>query len=407
MDLCSTFFTHTSYKGLKMRNTILYVGGFRLPNFNASAVRVMENAWLLKHLDYDVVILGKLQEVEGKITSYAKYDGFECYDIRQPFKEDIYAPYTSSIASIEAVIKHIGSEKIKAIIAYNYPAVALNKMVTFSRKNGIIPVADLTEWYGWEGNRLDRNVRRFLDTQYRMRIVTKRAGNVICAGSYLEDFFKDSNTVSWPFSVNTELDRWQLSDTVIVNNPRIFVYSGSPGMGMSKDKINLIIEILYDLKLEGKKFKYIVLGITKEQYLEHFSTHQEVLESMEGYIEFKGRVPHAEAIDRLKSADFSLFIRPENRVSHAGFPTKVMEAFTSGIPTITNATSDIPKYVKDGINGFIFKSSESEDIKSTLLESLELSDEALLAMKHQCREHNPFAIKNFKKSIGAFLDRAV
>ena len=38
----------------------------------------------------------------------------------------------------------------------------------YSRKTGIIPVADITEWYGWEGNRLDRNILRLFDTQYRI-----------------------------------------------------------------------------------------------------------------------------------------------------------------------------------------------------------------------------------------------
>jgi len=407
MVSCFISFTPILYKGSKMRDTIIYVGGFRLPNFNASAVRVMENACLLKSLGYDVVILGKLQEVEGEIVHYAVHDGFDCYDIRQPFKNGKYAPYTKSIASIEAVVKHIGTEKVKAIIAYNYPALALHKLVTYSRKNGIAPVSDCTEWYGWEGTHLLRNIRRFVDTRYRMHFSAKRAANIICAGSYLESFFKDYNTVSWPFCVNTELERWKLSDTVAVHHPRVFVYSGSPGMGMSKDKINLIIEILYDLKLEGKNFKYIVLGITKVQYLEHFETHEKMIEFMGESIEFKGRVPHTEALSTLKNADFSLFIRPDTRVSHAGFPTKVMEAFTSGIPTIANATSDIPKYVKNTINGFIFKSSDAEDIKATLLESLEMSDEALLAMKLQCREENPFAIENFKKSVGEFLDRTV
>lgn len=406
MDLCFIYFTPTSYKGLKMRNTILYVGGFGLPNRNASAIRVRENAWLLKSLDYNVVILGKIQEQEGRIVNYANYDGFDCYDIRQPFRDVSYETYTRSIASIAAVAKHIGTDKIKAIIAYNYPAAALNKIILFARNHQIIPVADVTEWYGWEGKRIDRNIRRFVDTQYRMRIVAKRMGNVICAGSYLENFFKGQNTVSWPFCVNTELQRWKLSSSVSVNDIRTFVYSGSPGMGMSKDKINLIVKILFSLKQEGKQFKYIVLGITKEQYLQHFKKHKKMLEAMEESIEFKGRVPHADAFAALADADFSLFIRPNNRVSHAGFPTKVMEAFTSGIPTITNATSDIPKYVKNGVNGFIFNSTKQEDIKATLTESLEMSDEALLRMKLQCREKNPFAIENFKQSIGAFLDRA-
>lgn len=389
-----------------MRNTILYVGGFRLPAGNASAVRVRENAWLLKKLGYNVVILGKIEQ-QGQVVNFQKVDVFDCYDIRQPFQSHYYAPYTKSITSIQAVAEKIGLGQIKAIIAYNYPAFSLNKIVSYARENEIIPIADCTEWYGWEGKHLLRNIWRLIDTQYRMRVVAQRTVNIICSSSYLETFFKGLNTVSWPFSVNTELERWQISGSLNVNNPRFFVYSGSPGVGMSKDKLNLIVEILYALKLEGVEFKYIVLGIKKTQYLEHFSQHSKMLEVIGKSIEFKGRVPHSESIAMLKNADFSLFLRPYNRVSHAGFPTKVMEAFTFGVPTITNATSDIPHYVKNGINGFIFKSIDADDIKATLRESLELSDEELLAMKCQCRKKNPFAIEYIKENIEAFLDRAV
>jgi len=386
-----------------MNNTIIYIGGFKLPNFNASAVRVMENAHLLRKLGYEVVIVGKLQNgINSKV-----YEGFKCFDIIKPFKDKKYISYTKGIDSIQDIVDYIGKEHIKAIIAYNYPAFALDKINKFARKNGIIPIADCTEWYGWEGWRIDRNIKRFIDTYYRMYISAKRSGNIICAGSYLQKHFDKYNTVIWPFCVNTELERWKLPEKINLNKPRKFVYSGSPGVGMSKDKINLIIEAFYELKQEHYDFTYIILGITKEQYLKVFSMHKDMLEQLQNNILFMGRVPHKEAIKTLQDADYSIFIRPDNRVSNAGFPTKVMEAFSCGIPTITNATSDIKTYIDHGENGYIFKDTDLESIKQTIKESLSLDDETLISMKQSCRKYNPFDTKFFIDSIKLFLDKAI
>jgi len=384
-----------------MRNTILYIGGFNLPDRNASAIRVMENAHLLKKLGYEVVLMGKLKAQKGS----AVYDGFECFDIMQPFTERTYKPYTQSIGSVKDVAAHIGMEKIKAIVAYNYPAFSLEKINRFARKSGIAPVADCTEWYGWEGWRIDRNIKRMIDTAYRMYFSAKNAKNVICAGSYLQKHFASCHTVIWPFCVNTELQRWQLLDKdITINHPRRFVYSGSPGIGMSKDRINLLVEAFYRMKKEGRLFEYLIMGITKEQYLSVFGNHRKMIDFLDDQVKFLGRIPHNEALKTLKSADYSLFIRPDNRVSHAGFPTKVMEAFTLGVPTVTNATSDIADYVNDGVNGFIFPGTDVERIERVLQKAIACEDDLLYRMKESCRTKNPFSTAYFIEPVGRFFE---
>jgi glycosyltransferase involved in cell wall biosynthesis len=402
MDLCFIYFTLLYGKELKMRNVIVYIGGFKLPDRNASAIRVMDNAVLLQKLGYKVIVVGKLDDSQH----YTQYDGIECYDILQPSQSKSFKEYTKSIDSIVYIMEKVGLENIYAFIAYNYPAFSLQKLTNFARTQDIIPIADCTEWYGWEGYRIDRNIKRQIDTYYRMYFSAKATGNVICAGSYLQKHFNSQNTVIWPFCVNSEQKRWNIKLESQVNNPRVLIYSGSPGIGMSKDKIDLIIEALYQLHLKGYDFVYKVLGITKSQYLHHFKSHKNLLNKMNNKVLFKGRVPHSEAIESIKAADFSLFIRPNNRVSNAGFPTKVMEAFSMGIPTITNATSDMVKYVKNNENGLIFDDVTKEEITKKLEFALKMSDDKLLDMKHQCIQNNPFDTKNFIDKIDKFLKEA-
>jgi len=389
-----------------MRNVIIYVGGFKFPEQNASAVRVRENAWLLNSLGYETVLVGKLPDYNGDISYKNKIDHFDTYDIRHPFPHRKYPVYTTSIDSIKDIAAHYGLKRIAMIIAYNYPAMALHKLVAFGKKNNIAVTADITEWYGWEGWRIDRNIKRFFDTQFRIRYVAKKAGNIIVASHYMKRFYKGYNNVVWPFCVRSDLERWQVSDQYFSNKVRTFVYTGSPGIGIGKDKLDLLIEAFNLLHDENIPFRYIIQGITKEQYLKVFRSHKNILNKMDKSIIFKGRVPHKEALETLEKADYSLFIRPDNRVSHAGFPTKVMEAFTVGIPTITNPTSDIQNYVKDSHNGFIIPLPTIEAITSTLKKAIELPEIQLYNLKKQCREENPFDIKFFREEVEQFINRA-
>ena len=377
-----------------MRNIIIYVGGFKLPDGNASAVRARENAWLLHSIGYEPILVGKLPEVDGDNVHDTKVDDFDAYDIRHPFPNHTYPLYTTTIESVKDVVSHYGLERVAMIIAYNYPAIALHKLVAFGKKYHISIVADITEWYGWEGWRLDRNIKRFFDTQFRIRYVAKKAGNIIVSSYYMKKFYTGYNSVVWPFCVHTELDRWQFPKVSALNNVRTFIYTGSPGIGMSKDRLNILIEAFGTLFDEEKRFKYIIQGITKEQYLKTFKTHKKLLKKM------------GEALETLQRADYSLFIRPDNRVSHAGFPTKVMEAFTAGVPTITNATSDIASYVVDREKGFIIPDLTVDSIVITLKEAVLLPEDRLTKMKEACRKENPFAIKYFQKRVEEFIKKA-
>ncbi len=78
-------------------------------------------------------------------------------------------------------------------------------------------------------------------------------------------------------------------------------------------------------------------------------------------IDWKGRIPHNEALDLLKKSDYSIFLRDTNLVTTAGFPTKFVEALSCGIPVLTNRNSNLADYLIEGKNGFWIDTS-SEDL---------------------------------------------
>ena len=68
---------------LIIKKTIICIGGFKLPDQTASAVRVMDNAYLLKELGYDIII-GRLPKEGGEAVSQKIINGFDCFNIEYP-----------------------------------------------------------------------------------------------------------------------------------------------------------------------------------------------------------------------------------------------------------------------------------------------------------------------------------
>lgn len=391
-----------------MPDTIILAGGFGLPDRTASATRVLGMARLFQVLGLEVIVLGKLGQdtppPEGPVELVV--DGVRCLDIRRPFAGRDFRAYDSSADSVAAVVDSLPPGSVMAVSAYNYPARGGWSIIRACKARGIPVILDCTEWHGWEGRKIARNVARQAMTEFRMRVLTRLAGNVICTSRWLARAMAGQHLIVVPWVVDAAAPRWR-PEPPRVSMPdgvRRFVYSGSPGVGMEKDRLPLAIAGFRDLHDRGAPFEFVIAGITREDYLRLRPEDASLLAGMDS-IHFLGRIPHAGSLDLLRSADFSLFFRKPNRVSNAGFATKYVEAASLGIPVVSNATSDLPLYLRDGENGFMAPGLSRAEIAATLERAATIDDAALLAMKSVCASHNPFDIPEWVDETRAFISR--
>jgi glycosyltransferase involved in cell wall biosynthesis len=124
------------------------------------------------------------------------------------------------------------------------------------------------------------------------------------------------------------------------------IYAGFPG---KKDMLPLMVTAVEELNLNNIKVKLHIIGPSKQELIKFMSA--ELSENIICY----GRVEQYLIPKYLSQADFSLLLRRQERYAEAGFPTKFVESMNCGLPVISNLTSDLHLYLKEGSNGFVLK----------------------------------------------------
>lgn len=314
-----------------MKDTILYLGGFQLPEKNAAAQRVVGIAKGIQNLGYQVVFLNSLKDYSELGVIEKEYFGFKCFEYKRESDIDYLLSAKTALSMIDKV-------KPYAIIAYNYPAGSLNRIRAYCKKNKIGCFADVTEWYDTAGEKIIKKIVKGFDTCYRMRYVHKKLDGVITISRYLYDYYKYSvNAVLIPPTVDIINEKWNFK-AEIRESKVSFVYAGSPGI--SKERLDKIVQAMRQVE-NKRNVQLNIVGITKEQFVKIYNWTNDIPKS----VYFGGRVDHLKAIEFVKKADWAIILRENTRMVNAGFPMKVVEAISCGTPVLANRFSNIFDYL--------------------------------------------------------------
>ncbi|MFO1522791.1 MAG: glycosyltransferase [Kiritimatiellia bacterium] len=397
------------------RRTILYVGGFELPDRNAAAQRVLAVGRLFRELGYGSAFLGvdrKLRHGTRSSPRSAWRVGFQRG--RLPIRRGAGLDHHLSKADYALeLIRHLQAD-LAAVVAYNYPALALSVIQGACRRMGIPVVADATEWYSSDGGSPLFRLLKWADTTARMRWVHPRCDGVIATSRYLHRFY--ATRIRHVVEIPTLCDADALgaippaADAGNGDEVRM-VYAGSPfdirrldrKRNCVKDRLDAVIGVLARVAARAPAFRLDVFGLTQENYLLAFPGHTDALELLAGRLIFHGRRPHADIVGWIKRADFTIFLRSESRVTLAGFPTKFAESLTAGIPVITNPLENILPYLRDGYNGFALPIEAGPEQEELLIGILSVSPERRAALRENCRSDLMLDYRSLAAPVGAFL----
>ncbi|RXS43022.1 glycosyltransferase [Idiomarina sp. 29L] len=353
---------------------VLYVGGFKLPDLNAAAHRVVNLGKAFSALSYNVYYMHC-----GNIIKQSELDEVEHIGLSRiaRFKK---------LLGLDAIA---GIRKLKPnyVVLYNYWSVSFAFVFLYCKLNKVKVISDCTEWYGVIGYRGVKKLAKFIDTEVRMRVLNKLCFKVISISTYLHSYYGHKSVLIPPL-VDVDEAKWNVKAGSEFVNPKYFniLYSGNVGYG--KDSLYGLIEKVIEYNKSGKrKIRVIIAGTTRLEF--ETSKFNYLPKGEEQAVVFTGRLTHDEVLMLNQACDILYFYRPAIKANKAGFPTKFVEAYTLDLPIITNDVSDVSKYLQIESKGRLIESPEKLNLEE-------------IVGVYSCRDHGldlSFHFKNHLVSV--------
>lgn len=394
---------------------IVYIGLFNLEQMNAAGKRVLANAKLISTIGREVILLGvnPLSKYKSIRESEKVIDGIRTFyfpaNVSGKLRYNVKAVFSLTVRFLQEE----GIDSIEAIIYYGSPSLALYIMnlTGFARKNHIKIIADVVDWLSINTGNLFFDLFKKTDMYIEKGILNKKADGAIVISSYLEKYYKSKVNdiiVLPPLTWEKAVPKSK------VNNTPVIVYAGYPfrknnksgSSNTMKDRLDLAIDYLYEVYKAGIVFRFEIYGLSQADYLAHIPEDLSKIEQLGSHICFHGKVSMEEVNSTLKKADYTVLVRDVNRMTSAGFPTKVPESISAGIPVITTRTSDIEKYTIEGKTIFFLDGDKNERVAS-LCRILSMKDIERIQCNHTCIEKNPFDISRFQDAFESFYRKLI
>jgi glycosyltransferase involved in cell wall biosynthesis len=397
---------------------VAYVGSFRFPDGDAGAARVLGIGKALREAGFSVLFAGV--EKRGRPQDRQPDGRFFCEGFPYLPEKDLGDTGVSRLK--RAWLTHLsGSTTMgrlrgmnlagtRAIIAYNASSLLLWRLCGFCRRRQIALIADCSEWYD-----LRHTIGGVLgplawDSELRMRCLQPRIGRVIAISSFLERYYRAHGCVVLrvPPLIDMDDGRPNQADQVSrkdKNDVLRLVYAGSFG---KKDLLGNAIRGLRDLRSSGLPVVLDLVGPSRQTAATCLGGAR-LLDELGGSVVCHGRVPHKVALGLVAGGDFSILLRPDKPYAHAGFPTKLVESLSLGVPIITNRTSDIAEYVREGQEGILLEDSTPGAFVAGVQRVLDLPRQQWGAMKGKARQRarDCFDYRNYVRPLKEFMRNAI
>lgn len=283
-------------------------------------------------------------------------------------------------------------------VVYLYGEVDL--LMLLSRKKGIHIFHERTEHpfvHPPKGHLFKPSLKAYLN-------YCRKIDGLFVISTCLRDFFiekgvqKDKITI-----VNSIVDTSRFNGLQRQGCEPYFAYCGNGNN--KKDKVDELIKVFSRVASHHEDIKFYIIGPTKQVYKDEKDNVQLAHElSLDNRVVFTGMKPASEVPQLLVNAKALFLTRPDTLQNRAGFSTKLGEYLASGNPVVAAGVGDIPQYLKDSENAFVFEPGDFNAVEKAMefiLEKPEESKQIGMAGRMTAERHFNSIIES-KKLIAAF-----
>jgi glycosyltransferase involved in cell wall biosynthesis len=139
------------------------------------------------------------------------------------------------------------------------------------------------------------------------------------------------------------------------SDKKYIVYCGN--MGSNKDGVEDLISAFSLFSKKNKSVDLCLIGSALPEEMIQIKT-QIKKNSIVDRVLLTGKLPHKEIPPYLLNAQLLVLARPNNKQAQGGFPSKLAEYLSSGVPVLVTKVGEIPFYIKDELNGYLTDPSD-------------------------------------------------
>ena len=361
---------------------VLFIVPAMYPFGWAYASRALNISRLLVSSGYKVTVICDYLSDGIEINEPIEYEGVELiisskkYASQRNMKDKLLVTVTMK----KTIQTYLESHKVDYIIC----AMTGGKysMVQKVANRYRIPlILEICEWYSYKNWTFGKKDPRYWKFQWDWKYNYPKAKKVLCISRLLTEHFSRPDVAT--ARIPTILDTKQLpcKKPNELHTPIKLVFIG--GITGGKDELSTLIEIVcnenlpFEIDIYGPSEKAVQttlegIKINDRNFRDKVHTH--------GFVE-------QQLIENIiLDSDYGILIRPQRRSSNAGFPTKLAEYFSAGLPVIANNTGDVCLYLKDRENGILLENNDREAIYDALKDIMLIDEKAYEKMSECARK---------------------
>ena len=392
---------------LSKQGWIAYVGQMRFPWGQAASRRVYGVARSLTHADYDVIVASGSVESEAIADLPCPGDPGRLYHVglgilpnhaETQLEKARRMLFSSSLALINWL--EAQPSKPSHLILYGGYAAYLLRLLPWCRRNNVALIADVVEWYKTSELPGGRFGLHSFNVGLGLRHLIPRCDGIIAISSYLSKYYTGRGCLvaQVPPTVDTEEIPARISPADS-KRPLTLVYAGTAG---SKDLLGNVIEGMTIADPSMSRIQLKIVGYSQEEVRSNWLGGRLIPRS----ILPMGKVDQRSVFAILRDADFAVLLRPQERFTQAGFPTKFVESIACGTPVIANLTSDLDRHLADGQEGIVCLDHSAAAFSEALGRALRLRQDEMARMRSAARKRAEasFDCRRYSSQLSSFLE---
>lgn len=401
---------------MSKNSVIIYVGNFDYPNGNAAGKRVYGNLEAMNMAGYKTACLCfRYTQGDGRVdrTSIGLTERFTI-------------PYTSGFARLNKkapakafkyVLDAYSDKEIKAVIMYNSLGTTdFNSFVIKEcRRRNIKVFYDIVDYFDTpQKTRFLRYlmIKRELDRKFRK--VLPKCDGWIAISSYLKEKMRDPSKVIIvpPLAVKRVEKSERIPSDTVTFSYATYIRNKNRAISEWKDRVDAYIDVFEKVRKADTKRKFFVnfLGFQKQELVDVFpqeirEEYKRKLDSLDPFIKYHGKMNNDDVQKVIEKSDFTILLRDSKTCNNAGFPTKVSESISLGVPVFANITSDIGDYIKDKVNGIVVpEPSDIDGIAQRMIEVLNMEENELQSLRDGASKTEGFYYESYAETFKSYFN---